>query len=196
MNQAEYSEIMDRALDVDFLRSRLIPGLDLCRGPTPASRRKDLKDLCSLHGVKLRVQAYKEGDDILGSYTFSTRVITLIAKKNKSKRLIIEDSAILEVFTHELAHVFQYDLLSRIPEPFVEEYFSVFDHALNLERSAEQTAFYVAKNYFPTLSRLNKLRKSRFDTYLVDDGILFIAERMGFNKYSDDVQKKLKNKLP
>jgi hypothetical protein len=191
MHQAEYLDIMEKALDLEFLKTRLVPGLDLCTDVSPAKRRKDLKELCVLHGAKLRVCSKLPEKDIEGLYDSGTSVITILGKGDKGK-LVVDNSTILKVFTHELSHAVQYSLFRSIPSKVYIEYFKQFKNELRLEQTAERLAYYVAHNYFKTLCKEEKLRKSWFDTYMCTADIIFIAKRLGYDPSSEEVRREFR----
>jgi hypothetical protein len=194
MNQAEYIDIMEKALDLSFLRTRLVPGLDLCLDGNPANRIKDLRELCVLHSASLHIKRTLQEKDVEGLYDTNTSEIFIIGRL-KNKQLNVANKTILKFFTHELAHAVQYSLFRSIPSKVYQEYFSQFRNELRLEQTAERLAYYIAKNYFPTLSKKEKLVKTWFDTYMSNADVVFIAKRLGYDPCSEEVKKEMKFKF-
>jgi hypothetical protein len=197
MERAEYLDLMDKALDLSFLQTRMIPGLDLCRGSSWPSKRKDLKEVCLLHGARLRVLRKMPEDDVLGLYDDRLSLITMCGTPTLAGNEI-SDHSLLTVFTHELAHALQYSIFRSIPTRVYRGYFRQFHNELRLEQTAEQTAFFIALNYFPTLCRKLRIKRSWFDAYTTPGEILFIAKRYGYDPKSSEVLselKKLSNKV-
>lgn len=191
MERAEYFDLMDKALDLSFLQTRMIPGLDLCRGSSWGSKRRDLREVCLLHGARLRILKKMPEEDVLGLYDDQTSIITMRGGDTPGGNAV-PDHDLLTVFTHELAHAIQYSIFRSIPRRVYRGYFRQFQNELRLEQTAEQTAFFIALNYFPTLCRKLKVKRSWFDAYTTPEEVLFIAKRYGYDPKSSEVLAELK----
>lgn len=191
MRRIEYDGLLKLSLDLHFLRGMLIPGLDLCTSNSWAKRKLDLKELASMHGAKLRICRKAADSSVATTYDDVQKQITVVSTVGDKNELSVDD--ILYSYTHELSHAIQYQLLHHIPVVIQTQFFSSFSHCLRLEQVAETLAYYVALNYFPSISVENALKKEHYLTYFSEPDILYVAERYGFDPLSEEVTTEVRN---
>lgn len=189
MRNEEYQELLSLSLDLHFLKTQLVPGLDLCTSKSWVNRRKDLKELSSLHGSKLRVCRKNVDPDVVGLYDDASRIITIVSSYGDKRELTTKD--ILYSFSHELSHAIQYHLLFEVPYHIRTKFFGKFRNALKQEQVAESLAYYVSTNYFPTLSVQNGISREDFKTYFCAEDIVYVAKRYGFDPCEESVLKEI-----
>jgi len=190
MNSGEYKVLLNLALDVDYLRQRLIPGYDLCfnRGSWGHIQR-DLRDIAKLHGAKLRIVSKLSMEDALG--LFCDDIAQISVQSSFEDKLELSPWEILTVFTHELGHAVQNRLLEDVPIEHQNKFFRIYSNALKYEQTAETLGFYIAKNYFSSLSKASKLRKRHFFTYFRKKDIISLAEMYDRRESDPQVQQEL-----
>jgi len=190
MKKEEYRELLNLSLDLHFLRTQLVPGLDLCTSKSWVKRRKDLREVAALHGARLRVCRSNSDATVAGLYDDTARMITVVSSYPSKNELTPKD--ILFSFSHELAHAIQYHLIFGVPYRTQTKFFGNFSNALHQEQVAESLAYFVAMNYFPTLSSTEGVNRDKFKTYYSVEDILYVAKRYDFDPESDEVKKELK----
>lgn len=186
MERGAYLDLMEKALDTEFLQTRFVKGLDLGFSGSWSKTRRELSELCALHGARLRIVSRMPEKDVSGLYDDVLSLITLHGKTQEGVNRV-GDLDILMVLTHELAHSIQYSILRAIPRKVYKAHFGQFQNEVRLERAAEDTAFFLAINYFPSLCQKYQLKKHWFDAYTTKEEILLIAKRFGFSSRSKEV---------
>lgn len=190
MKKAEYRKLLELSLDLEYLRTRLVPGLDLGTSESWGRNREDLRELTALHGAKLRICRKHRNKLVEGFYDDILHQVTVIA--DHPVRNEITAVCTLYTYTHELAHAIQYQTIKLVPYQQQVAFFGRFHNALRLEQIAESLAYYIALNYFPSLVKKFSVHQEEYRTYFEKEDVLFIASRDEFDPESEEVLKELK----
>jgi hypothetical protein len=131
----------------------------------PRVYRQDLDYICKLYNARLRIGP---GDSIpFHCYDRGTRTIHMSYSKDYP---VITPEMICKVFTHELSHCIQHDILLEGGADSPE--FSSLEDVYLYERAAERLAYFIYREYF---SHVIDFKHQSFSAYLSTVDKAFLA---------------------